>query len=367
MLEAKHRACKTGDGEELYRANFVCIFGKAREGKSTLMNVLAQEDGIFQISNKPAACTFGCDISTFTSTLQQYGGGAFSSTTHIAYVDVEGQGDQDEAYDMQLVVPLLLMAGVVLFNWKGGVQKTTILSMLGTLARAAKTISDDSNGHAIGHLHIVFRDYQYAVATADDALPDEEYTSSESDGEVGDTKQSTRGATSRPEDDVYKLLLDAEANPDDKGSIRDLNDTRTLVLETFASVRVVLLPQPNMNGTVLLKKLTFADMSDDFTTKVNALRAVTAEQLKEPRSFGGIPLTFGLLPDALKAATEAMNKGSKGLCPTSLMHQHYAGRVQEVMQGLECEVAGIVARCAAWAKPSRNTATRSSTTASNRW
>ncbi len=52
-----HKVRWKGDGEVGYLASMVCIVGKAREGKSTLMNVLAQKEGLFQISNETEACT----------------------------------------------------------------------------------------------------------------------------------------------------------------------------------------------------------------------------------------------------------------------------------------------------------------------
>ena len=51
----------------------------------------------------------------------------------VGFVDVEGQGDQSEAYDALLVTPLLLLSKVILFNWKGGVEKTSMLKLLATL------------------------------------------------------------------------------------------------------------------------------------------------------------------------------------------------------------------------------------------
>jgi hypothetical protein len=43
--------------------NLVSIFGRARQGKSFLMNCLAGEREIFRISNQKDSCTQGIDIS----------------------------------------------------------------------------------------------------------------------------------------------------------------------------------------------------------------------------------------------------------------------------------------------------------------
>lgn len=43
--------------------NIVAIFGRARQGKSFLMNCLAGEREVFKISNEKDSCTQGIDIS----------------------------------------------------------------------------------------------------------------------------------------------------------------------------------------------------------------------------------------------------------------------------------------------------------------
>jgi hypothetical protein len=50
-------------------------------------------------------------------------------------------------YDVTLFTPVLLMSRVVLMNWKGGVEKETILDLLATLVYCANRIQiDDSDG-----------------------------------------------------------------------------------------------------------------------------------------------------------------------------------------------------------------------------
>jgi len=107
LMQLLHEIAAGGEEVAEKIANLICIFGKAGEGKSTLMNVLAQLDGVFAISNKSVPCTSGCDMSSHTSSLEEYAGhsgsgNGDSDSMRIAYVDVEGQGDQDEAYDMQV-------------------------------------------------------------------------------------------------------------------------------------------------------------------------------------------------------------------------------------------------------------------------
>lgn len=113
--------------------NLISIFGKARQGKSFLMNCLAGEKEIFRISNEKDSCTQGIDISDKWLSLDE-----FSTIDHgkpisinkndknsniakkmkVGFVDAEGQGDKDINYDANLICPILLTSKCVIFNWK---------------------------------------------------------------------------------------------------------------------------------------------------------------------------------------------------------------------------------------------------------
>jgi hypothetical protein len=117
--------------------NLISIFGRARQGKSFLMNCLAGEREIFKVSNEKESCTQGIDISNKWLPLKNFStidGGTEVYTnmpTKIGFVDAEGQGDRDITYDANLVCPILLASKCVIFNWKGDLQKDHILSTLG--------------------------------------------------------------------------------------------------------------------------------------------------------------------------------------------------------------------------------------------
>ena len=90
--------------------NLISIFGRARQGKSFLMNCLAGETETFRISNEKDSCTQGIDISNSNckprSTTQPVlaSGRAVTAVTgdnkmKVGFVDAEGQGDKDVTYD----------------------------------------------------------------------------------------------------------------------------------------------------------------------------------------------------------------------------------------------------------------------------
>ena len=93
-----------------------------------------------------------------------------------------------------LIYPVLLTAKEVVFNWRGAVDRDAILEKLGALAKVALRVNcdnkDDSSGKGIvctfvygddlvllmtpaklsstcifGHLHIIFRDWNYSGST----------------------------------------------------------------------------------------------------------------------------------------------------------------------------------------------------------
>jgi hypothetical protein len=120
--------------------NLISIFGRARQGKSTLMNCLAGENDIFRISNAKDSCTQGIDISNKWLDIGEFSqvdsGTACKPSKNnikVGFVDAEGQGDKDVSYDAKLVCPILLASKCAIFNWRGDLQKDHILSQLGMM------------------------------------------------------------------------------------------------------------------------------------------------------------------------------------------------------------------------------------------
>ena len=107
------------------KINLISIFGRARQGKSFLMNCLSGEKELFTVSNKKDSCTQGIDISSKWLTLSDFSKldndsvikTSSESECFVGFVDAEGQGDRDVTYDSELVCPILLLSKVVIFIW----------------------------------------------------------------------------------------------------------------------------------------------------------------------------------------------------------------------------------------------------------
>ncbi len=116
--------------------NIISIFGRARQGKSFLMNCISGERAIFTVSNEKDPCTQGIDISDKWVDVNNFskidGGVEVDGAIKVGFVDAEGQGDKNVTYDATLVCPILLASKCVIFNWKGDLQKDDLLQILGT-------------------------------------------------------------------------------------------------------------------------------------------------------------------------------------------------------------------------------------------
>ena len=131
------------------------VLGPARQGKSFLMNCLIG-DSVFGTADTIGVCTKGIQVASVAHEVEN-GGGAF-------FVDTEGQGDEDVDSDTTLLTPILLLSKVILFNWKGGLQKNQILNELAILVEVGNCVSSNSfenDTSKFGHLHIVLRDFHF--------------------------------------------------------------------------------------------------------------------------------------------------------------------------------------------------------------
>ena len=72
-------------------ANMVAIFGQARQGKSTFINLLAGAEGVFDISHDSEPCTSGADVSSRVMTLGRFRRGGVASGSDNG----DGEGEEE--------------------------------------------------------------------------------------------------------------------------------------------------------------------------------------------------------------------------------------------------------------------------------
>ena len=130
--------------------NVVTILGLARTGKSTLMNNVVGEE-VFVTSAEVLACTEGVWVSNTTKDTGKDG--------VTIYVDTEGQGNESDATDYKLIMPVLLLSKVIIFNIKGRITKTDVLTELALLVEIGDRIKPESDPGSFSHLIIAVRDF----------------------------------------------------------------------------------------------------------------------------------------------------------------------------------------------------------------
>ncbi|KAG1699664.1 hypothetical protein DVH05_012559 [Phytophthora capsici] len=301
--------------------NLISIFGAARQGKSFLMNLLADQQDLFKISNLREPCTQGVDLSGHfvpLSSFSSFNGcppvtSRASKDIHIGFVDAEGQGDRDITYDSRLVSPVLLASKVVIFNWKDSLQADRMLNLLAVLARAAQGIelADGANTKVFGHLHLVFRDWSFV-----DSTPDE----------------------------VYKDLFQKEKGRSEEVNVRNL--ARANLIEAFESINIWLFPAPVANTANLRDKIRFDQLQKPFQDKLRELRKCLSSQLQQPMTFYKRPLTAKYLSQIMPALVDTLNS-DQVIMPESIYSSMVRAEAQAAKENCEkeisayCEAAGL--------------------------
>ncbi|CAH0513941.1 unnamed protein product [Peronospora belbahrii] len=301
--------------------NLVSIFGAARQGKSFLMNLLADQQDLFKISNLREPCTQGIDLSGHFVPLSRFSSfndcpsirSKASKDIHIGFVDAEGQGDRDITYDSRLVSPVLLASKVVIFNWKDSLQADRMLNLLAVLARAAQGIElpDGANTKVFGHLHLVFRDWSFVNST--------------------------------PEE-VYRDLFQKEKGRSEEVNVRNL--ARINLIDAFESINIWLFPAPVANTANLRDKIRFDQLQQPFQNKLRELRKCLSSQLQRPTKFYQRPLTAKYLSQIMPALVDTLNS-DQVIMPESIYSSMVRAEAQAAKQKCEkdisayCEAAGL--------------------------
>ncbi|KUF89581.1 hypothetical protein AM588_10002278 [Phytophthora nicotianae] len=284
--------------------NLISIFGAARQGKSFLMNLLADQQDLFKISNLREPCTQGVDLSGHFVPLSKFSSfngcptinSKPSKDIHIGFVDAEGQGDRDITYDSRLVSPVLLASKVVIFNWKDSLQADRMLNLLAVLARAAQGIElpDGANTKVFGHLHL-------------------------------DLFQKEKGRS-------------------EEVNVRNL--ARVNLIEAFESINIWLFPAPVANTANLRDKIRFDQLQKPFQDKLRELRKCLSSQLQQPMKFYQRPLTAKYLSQIMPALVDTLNS-DQVIMPESIYSSMVRAEAQAAKENCEkeisayCEAAGL--------------------------
>ncbi|XP_028396210.1 uncharacterized protein LOC114520181 [Dendronephthya gigantea] len=219
-------------------------------------------DKVFPSSNQIDVCTKGVHVASVMHRIENSGCAFF--------VDTEGQGDEGIESDATLLTPILLLSKVILFNWKGGLQKNNILNELGLLVEVASRVSSNSlERPKFGHLHIVLRDFHF------------EGTDEEALAKIFDEEMK------RGED------------------VNQRNKVREKLRSSFESIKVFTLPTPS--GDV--SNLDLRTTSEEFQTRIEELKSIISGQLKEPRSFGNFVVNFENVDDLVKTFAQNLENG----------------------------------------------------------
>ena len=257
------------EGNDLFIAvedrsvNIISVLGNVRTGKSYLMNALTRTSDAFSVDLGAHSHTKGVHVHPHFQTHSEFAGLAPTAAVDgplVAFVDMEGQGDQPQRYDVKLATPLLLVSKVVLLNvlCPGGPARDEILHSLEMLidvaAQVAKKQSRASSSPSslFGHLHVILRDCPH------------------------------------PEVECHAVVFGTESTRRTKGEVKRgiqaRNAIRVEVNQAFESRSVWCLPR--LPGRAPPPPNYF--LGDTlYREKIDEMRKLVAAQVSRPRHFGG--------------------------------------------------------------------------------
>ncbi|XP_028397313.1 uncharacterized protein LOC114521096 [Dendronephthya gigantea] len=243
--------------------NFMTILGPARQGKSFLMNCLIG-DSVFPSADTLGVCTKGIQVSNV--------GFKVGNAGFAFFVDTEGQGDEGIESDATLLTPIILLSKVILFNWKGGLQKNQILNELALLVEVANCVSSKSfeeDKPKFGHLHIVLRDFHFE----------------------GTVKEA------------FAMIFDNENKRGEQ--VKERNKIREKLLSSFESIDVCILPTPRED----VRELDLHSTTEEFQQGIKKLKYILLAQMDMPRSFGTVDVNFNNVNAFVKSFAEKLDDG----------------------------------------------------------
>mmetsp|Transcript_123077 Transcript_123077/g.217952 ORF Transcript_123077/g.217952 Transcript_123077/m.217952 type:complete len:900 (+) Transcript_123077:74-2773(+) len=294
--------------------NTVMICGNVRTGKSYLMNALVDQP-VFGVSSQARSFTKGVWISPDLVALSQFDSRAKSSTPKLAFVDMEGQGDDGGIkQDVKLATPLLIMSKAVILNdiCAAGPAKEDILGKLEVMMHAAMCVGEKGDRkHLFGCLHLVLRDCPQREEECKSIIFDKE--------------------------DILSIDTDEEEE-----AAKKRNDIRIKIEHAFESITVWCLPKIMATPA----PPDYRDAGREYAEKVDAMRQELASQLASPKLVAGRPLTGSLIATLLPQLAEEIKSEKPALNPPSLMDRviemEAQNLVDEIMKRAKTELESRV-------------------------
>lgn len=271
------------------RVNFLMIFGNARSGKSTFLNLLNGDRQAMKAKAGHLSFTRGTHLCT---NLLRHGTES-KPNMHLVLVDNEGSGQKSETYDTMLILPSLVMAKAIVFMTAGMPQNTDILKGLMKTDTIRNRMKLGGSGK-LSHLHILCR------------LSD--------------------GQTFSGHGELQKWIMDDETEENGSNpSVVQRNKMRKQLREAFSSVTCWVTSNEQMIGDKENKKtgLKLSDFDQSYHDFFDEFKQKLAEQCAEECQSEGIPKgkEIGFYSQAMEMMVEHLNNHGDKSFPLDFLDQ----------------------------------------------
>jgi chemotaxis protein histidine kinase CheA len=108
------------------------------------------------------------------------------------------------------------------------------------------------------------------------------------------------------------------AGPRATREVKDRNDIREMISESFETINFWGFPAPVENTRQLNFGFSAADITHDFNSCVTELRNVTLRQLSEPKKFNGTTLSGHVLSALVVSLADALNENAEEILPDTI-------------------------------------------------
>ena len=268
----------------------VSIVGKARTGKSYLMNLLLNNNNQlnegFKVASSINSCTRG--IWLWNTPRQK-----INSSAKIIFLDSEGTNSVDlstKTYDSKIFALIILLSSLFIYNTNGNIDEQSI-SELALSSYLSSTIAINSNKNIDKEKLISDLAPKFIWTLRD-------FTLDKIDPDTGEEISS---------DEYLELCL---RNKSSGKNNEQNNIIRENIIKYFKERECVTLPRPIDNEENLqnLNNIPFSQLKLNFRTEFLLLKRKVYETSK-PKIFNGKKITGPILADLLIILIDCINSG----------------------------------------------------------